>query len=193
MSNIFCTRKRGWRREARGSKISGFFDFNYIPEKPPMTDEVKPVVDALLRCQNTGIANNVVIVRTRGGGKTLLVKYLLEPLGERHGLKSHYVNCSSHNTGFKIPACLVGVKPRSSALGELWERFCHQNGGRVVLLLDELDLLSHKDRNEDIPYLLSRSQKDYMAVLLNNSPKFLDLLDDSVWRTLQPAKPMGAP
>jgi len=43
-----------------------FFDYNYIPEKPLMRDEVKPVKDALLRYQKTGIANNFLIVGTRG-------------------------------------------------------------------------------------------------------------------------------
>jgi cell division control protein 6 len=176
------------RLEKGSERIKDFrvFDFNYIPEKPLMRDEVKPVVDALLRYQKTGIANNILIVGTRGSGKTLLVKYLLELLGKRHGLKSHYVNCRSHNTSFKILATLLSVKPRGSALSELWERFCHENGGRVVLVLDEVDLLSDKDRNKDILYLLSRSEKNYMAVLLSNSPKFLNLLDESVRSTLQP-------
>lgn len=47
------------------------FDFNCIPEKPQMRDEVKPVVDTLLRYQKTNIANNVLIAGTRGSGKTL--------------------------------------------------------------------------------------------------------------------------
>jgi cell division control protein 6 len=173
----------------RGSeRIKDFrvFDFNYIPEKPLMRDEVKPAVDALLPYQKTGIANNVLIVGTRGSGKTLLVKYLLELLSKRHGFKSHYVNCRSHNTSFKILATLLGVKPRGSALSELWERFCQENGRRVVVVLDEVDLLSDKDRNKDILYLLSRSERNYMAVLLSNSPKFLNLLDESVRSTLQP-------
>lgn len=38
------------------------FDFNYIPEKPLMREEAKPVIDALLRYQQTGIANNMLIL-----------------------------------------------------------------------------------------------------------------------------------
>jgi len=177
------------KKLAKGSeRIKDFrvFDFNYIPEKPLMRDEVKPVVDALLRYQKTGIANNILVVGTRGSGKTLLMKYLVELLGKRNGLKSHYVNCRSHNTSFKILASLLGVKPRGSAMSELWERFCQENSGGGVLVLDEVDLLSDKDRNKDILYLLSRSEKNYMAVLLSNSPKFLNLLDESVRSTLQP-------
>lgn len=61
------------RVEKRNERIRDFrvFDLNYIPEKPLMRNEVKPVVDALLRHQKTSIANNVLIVRTRGSGKTL--------------------------------------------------------------------------------------------------------------------------
>jgi Cdc6-like AAA superfamily ATPase len=56
----------------------------------------------------------------------------------------------------------------------------------MVLVLDEVDLLSEKDRNKDILYLLSRSQENYMAILLSNNPKFLGLLDESIRSTLQP-------
>jgi Cdc6-like AAA superfamily ATPase len=71
-----------------------------------MRDEVKPVVDALLRYQKTGTEDNVLIVGTRGSRNTLLVKYLLELLGKRRGLKFHYVNCRSHDTSFRILAFL---------------------------------------------------------------------------------------
>jgi Cdc6-like AAA superfamily ATPase len=56
----------------------------------------------------------------------------------------------------------------------------------MVLVLDEVDLLSEKDRNKDILYLLSRSQENYMAILLSNNPKFLGFLDESIRSTLQP-------
>lgn len=45
------------------------FDFNYIPDKPLMREEVKPIIDALLRYQQTGIANNVLILGSRGREK----------------------------------------------------------------------------------------------------------------------------
>lgn len=66
----------------RARRIRDFrvFDFNYIPEKPVMRAEVKPVIDALLRYQRTGIANNLLIFGSRGSGKTLMVKYLMHPL-----------------------------------------------------------------------------------------------------------------
>ena len=59
--------------EKSKSRISNIevFDFNYIPDKPLMRDEIKPVIDALLRYQQTGIANNVLILGSRGSGKSL--------------------------------------------------------------------------------------------------------------------------
>ena len=45
------------------------FDFNYLPEKPLMREEAKPVIDALLRYQKTGIANHLVLLGSRGCGK----------------------------------------------------------------------------------------------------------------------------
>ncbi len=47
------------------------FEFNYIPDKPLMRDELKPVIDGLVRYSKTGIANHILIVGSRGCGKTL--------------------------------------------------------------------------------------------------------------------------
>jgi len=56
----------------------------------------------------------------------------------------------------------------------------------MILILDEVDLLSDKDRNKDLLYLLVRSPANYMAVLLSNHPRFMNKLDESIRSSLQP-------
>ena len=94
------------------------FDFNYIPQKPLMREEVKPVIDALLRYQQTGIANNVLILGSRGCGKSVLAKYLMKVLSQKGQLNFAYANCRQHNTSFKILASLLGLRPRGCSLDE---------------------------------------------------------------------------
>ena len=162
------------------------FDFNYIPERPLMREEVKPAIDALLRYQQTGIANNILILGSRGSGKSVLARYLMKVLGNEGALEFCYANCRQYNTSFKILANLLGVRPRGHSLAELWGRFEQSHTGKTVFVLDEVDLIGEKDRNRDILYLLSRSSGNYMAVLLSNNPKFLNSLDESIRSTLQP-------
>ena len=177
------------RRLERGKeriRDASVFDFNYLPHKPFMREEAKPVIDALLRYQKTGIANHLVLLGSRGCGKTLLVRYLMKLVSARANLRFHYVNCRSQNTSFKILAWILGVRPRGVSLAELWASFCATQPGKQVFVLDEVDLLSEKDRSKEILYLISRSSQNYMAVLLSNNPKFLNQLDESTRSTLQP-------
>jgi Cdc6-like AAA superfamily ATPase len=162
------------------------FDFNYIPDKPLMREEIKPVIDAILRYRQTGIANNVLILGSRGCGKSVLAKYLIKLLKERQDLNFAYANCRQYNTSFKILAYLLGLRPRGSSLDELWTRFTNIQTGKTVFLLDEVDLMSGKDKNKELLYLISRSHKNYMAVLLSNNPKFVNSLDQSIQSSLQP-------
>jgi len=162
------------------------FDFNYIPEKPLMREEVKPVIDALLRYQHTDIANNVLILGSRGSGKSVLAKYLMNIFSQHKQLDFAYANCRQHNTSFKILASLLGLRPRGCSLDELWQKFTDSKKGRMVFVLDEVDLMSDKDKHKDILYLISRSQNNYMVILLSNNPKFLTPLDESIKSTLQP-------
>jgi len=162
------------------------FDFNYIPQKPLMREEVKPVIDSLIRYQQTGIANNVLILGSRGCGKSVLAKYLMKVLSQQGQLDFAYANCRQHNTSFKILASLLGLRPRGCSLDELWQRFTDARKGKTIFVLDEVDLISEKDKNKDILYLISRSPNNYMAILLSNNPKFLTLLDESIKSTLQP-------
>ena len=170
------------------SRIRDFsvFDFNYIPPKPLMREEVKPIIDALLRYQQTGIANNVLILGCRGSGKSVMAKYLINALTPMGKLTFAYINCRESNSSFKILASLLGVEPRGYSLDELWQRFASSFKSKTVFILDEVDMISERDRHKDILYLLSRSPNNYMVVLLSNNPKFLNQLDESTRSTLQP-------
>jgi cell division control protein 6 len=139
-----------------------------------------------LRYLKTGIPNHLLIVGSRGSGKTLLVRYLMQRLIDGSRAQSFYVNCRHHNTSFKILAELLQLRPRGFALDELWAQFRDKFSGPAVVVLDEADLISEKDRNKDILYLLSRSEHPYMVILLSNNPHFHQQLDLSIQSTLQP-------
>jgi cell division control protein 6 len=107
-------------------------------------------------------------------------------LTRQNQLRFVYVNCRQSNTSFKILAYLLGIKARGCALDELWHRFTDLHKSKTVFILDEIDLLSEKDKHKDILYLISRSANNYMAILLSNNPRFIDCLDESIKSTLQP-------
>jgi len=161
------------------------FDFNYIPERPLMRDEMKPIIDALVRYDKTRIANHLLIIGSRGCGKTLSVRYL-EHLFRSRGLTVLYCNCRTHNTSYKMLASLLEVRARSVSFDELAKRFKDRWPDKTVIILDEVDLISDKDKNKDILYFLSRSEGNYMTILLSNSPKWVNVLDESIQSTLQP-------
>jgi cell division control protein 6 len=160
------------------------FDFNYIPEQPLMRDEMRTLIDACLRYITTGIPNHLFILGSRGSGKTLSVRFLSQYL-KRPDLTWCYVNCREHNTSFKILAHLLHVRPRGTGLDELFQRFRDTHRSRTILILDEIDLLSTKDRNREILYLMSRAPENYMLILLSNHPRFMSTLDESIRSTLQ--------
>ena len=45
------------------------FDYNYVPKRPLMRDELEPVIDALIRDEKTGIGNHILISGSRGCGR----------------------------------------------------------------------------------------------------------------------------
>jgi cell division control protein 6 len=179
-------KNRTLEKSAARIKDCRVFDFNYIPDKPLMRQEVKPMIDALLRYQQTGIANNVLVLGSKGSGKSLSARYLMKLVGSQNGINFVYANCRQHNTSFKILASLLGVRARGCTLDELWRRFTDMNNVKTVFILDEIDLINDKDRRSDILYLISRSTNNYMALLLSNNPKFANTLDQSTMSTLQP-------
>jgi len=179
-------RAKSMDRQTRAIKDFQVFNFNYIPEKPLVRKELKPVIDAILKYTKTGIPSNLAMFGSRGSGKTLMIKYLMQLFKEREDINIKYVNVRSANTSFKIIAQMLKVSARGASLTELYYRFKQAFPGKTLVILDEIDLISPKDKNKDILYFLSRDRNNYMCILLSNNPRFLELLDASIKSTLQP-------
>ena len=64
-------------------------------------------------------------------------------------------------------------------------QLCQQYPGKTIFVLDEVDLISDKDKNMEILYRISRSPENYMVILMSNNPRFLDQIDESSKSTLQ--------
>ena len=173
------------REQTAQIKDPRVFDFSYVPEQPLLRTEATPIIDSLLKYAHTGVPQNLVILGSRGCGKTLLLRYLQRLLKERVGLEILYANCRNHNTTFKLLAEFLGSSLRGTSLQELYDRFEARFAGRTVVVLDEVDLISKKDPNKDILYFLSRSEKGYMVACLSNNPRLLSELDVSIRSSLQ--------
>lgn len=186
LNDYFSQKAHRIVKQSTSIKDSKVFNFNYIPEEPMMREEVKPVIDAILRYKYTDIPNNVLIYGPRGTGKSVLLQYIINLCSEKYDLPMLYVNCRHFNTSFKILAETLKKNPRGSSLNELWAQFCQQHPGKTIFVLDEVDLVSDKDNQMEILYRISRSPENYMAILMSNNPRFLEHIDESSKSSLQP-------
>lgn len=180
------TRKEALGKQTGAIKDYSVFDFNYIPEQPLMRNEARIIIDAILRYEHTGIPKNLALFGSRGSGKTLMVRYLAQELQADHTVTTVYCNVRNHNTSFKILANLLRAPIRGASLDELFTRFRATYPGKTVVVLDEIDTMSPKDRTMEILYMLSRASNNYMVILLANSPRVLQTMDASTRSTLQP-------
>jgi cell division control protein 6 len=186
IENYLRRRKEFIGQGSKQVKDFSVFDFNYIPDQPLLRAECQTLVDAMLRFDLTGIANHLAIIGSRGSGKTLTVKFLHRILPGQTGLKILYANCRTHNTSFKILAHLLGMQARGAGINELYDQFLYQFQDKTVIVLDEVDLMSPKDRRREILYFLSRSERPYMVVMLSNNPHVIQELDPATRSSLQP-------
>lgn len=173
-------------QQTKDIKDFSVFDFNYIPDQPVLRTEAKDLIDEMLRFELSGIPNHQAIVGSRGSGKTLTVKYLQRIMPRHTELDVLYANCRHHNTSFKLLAHLIDVQARGMSMTEVFERFCRRWKRKTIVVLDEIDLMSAKDRRREILYLLSRSEQPFMVIMLSNRPQILNDLDAATKSSLQP-------
>ncbi|MDD5134429.1 MAG: orc1/cdc6 family replication initiation protein [Phycisphaerae bacterium] len=184
----YLSKKRSSFDEKSGN-IKDFvvFDYNYIPEKPVTREEAKQIVNSMLQFEMSGIPTHMAIIGSRGSGKTMILKYLKELFQNETGLDVLYVNCRHYNTSFKIFAYLLDNENSAGAsLVDLYQRFMQQYKNKTVVILDEVNLMSSKDKNREILYFLSRSEQPYMVIILSNTPHVLKQLDPATRSSLQP-------
>ena len=179
------------RKEALGKQTSAIkdftvFDFNYIPDQPLMREEARVIIDAILQYSHTRIPKNLALFGSRGSGKTLMVRYIAQELQTDQAVTLVYCNVRNHNTSFKALASILRVPIRGASLDELFTKFKNMYPGKTVVVLDEIDTMSPKDRTMEILYMLSRASNNYMIIMLANSPRVLQTMDASTKSTLQP-------
>jgi cell division control protein 6 len=172
--------------ETQRVKNPSVFTFHYEPDEPVMRDECRKLISEMLRFDMTGIPDHHAVIGSRGSGKTLMIKYLQRVMPQHTNLEVIYANCRHANTSFKIFASLLEDSASGFGLTELYARFLARYRKRTVVVLDEVDLMSPKDKNREILYLLSRSEQPYMVIMLSNSPHLLNQLDPATRSSLQP-------
>jgi cell division control protein 6 len=187
ITSYLSKKKKAFEQSSANVKDFSVFDYNYIPEEPVDREEVKEIIRKMLYFEMTGIPTHMAIVGSRGSGKTLLLKYLQRIISKETGLDVLYVNCRHHNTSFKIFAYLLDEeKVAGASLGDLYERFMLRYPKKTALIMDEVDLMSPKDKNREILYFLSRSEQPYMVIMLSNTPHLVKQLDAATRSSLQP-------
>ena len=181
------TRRERVEQEVKNIKNFDVFDFNYVPDQPIERPEMDRIVDAILKYERSHIPTNIFAFGSRGCGKTLTVKYLQRLFGENDAeAKLLYVNGRENNTSFKMLAHILGVAPRGVSLSELFERYRKDYSAPTVLVLDEIDFISEKDRHKEVLYLMSRCPENYMLIMLANNPKFIEEIDARTRSSLNP-------
>ena len=183
----YLARQRGRLAEqTRHVKDYRVFDFAYVPSQPMVRPETRSLIDSLLRFDLTGVPSNLLVLGSRGSGKTLTLKHLCQIMPRQTSLVMHYVNCRHHNTSHRILAHLLAGRCQGLSLGDLYQRFMEAHTSqRLCLVLDEVDLMSPKDRRREVLYLLSRADTPVMLVLLSNNHRVTDQLDAATRSSLQ--------
>lgn len=162
----------------RNIKDFQLFDFNHVPAEPIERPEMDHIAQAILKYERSHIPTNILAFGSRGCGKTLTLKYLQRLFDETEGdTQLLYVNARENNTSFKMLAHLLGVTPRGVSLSELFNKFRKTYSAPTVIVIDEVDFISEKDRHKEILYLASRCPENYMLVLLANNPRFIHEID----------------
>ena len=96
-----------------------------------------------------------------------------------------YINCREKGTTFKVLSCMAEGNVCGLGMTDVMQRIS-QRYERVILFLDEIDLLSAREQSKDLLYTLSRAQRvKFQLFLLSNNVNFYGRLDEATKSTLQ--------
>jgi cell division control protein 6 len=146
---------------------------HFVPETLLFREsEVRQIMEGLLPALKDQKPHNIFIYGGTGTGKTACARSVIEKL-EREGherIKPVYMNCRVYDTRYKVlQRCISNFNPDFAKTGfsfsVLYERMLdwvegdgdHVQGKRVVVALDELDMVKDLD---SLIYTLTRANDD---------------------------------
>lgn len=168
----------------------------YLPDILPHREmQIQTVAKNLLPVAKGKSAQNIFIFGGPGLGKTAVTKFVFRNFEEEYpNVKTIYVNCWECNTSIALLSKLtieLGMMVARRGLGkdEVMGRFLEIFGKTrkgVVVCLDEVDQLIHKDQNVlyDLLRLRQNVGKDIGLVMISNNPHIFAKLEPRVRSSL---------
>jgi len=175
-------------------KDNDVFSFDVEPRPEYIYDrpEAEILVDKILLYMKYGIKTHLLLLGGRGSGKTTTIKRIMKSIiKERDELlkiqayfdKFIYINVREYPKQRAIMGKIIGEKIHGYDYGDIFEKFKDALKGRVILVLDDVDLLNSRD----LFYYLTRSVSVMTISTLQNVMWF-DNLDDSTKSSYRPEK-----
>ncbi|HLC48523.1 MAG TPA: AAA family ATPase [Candidatus Norongarragalinales archaeon] len=159
--------------------------------------EVREIADSLSPLLKHSRPQNLLIHGPTGSGKTSCAKYVLNELGEYSSkIRCIYINCWEHPSkqailSFVAEGLREPLPRRGLADDEIFHRIIERlkyDKKAVVVVLDEIDRLMHKNEAE-VLYNLSRSEENYGVAFgilgITNVPEIYFSLDERMRSSLR--------
>jgi len=187
----------------------------YTPERLPHRDsQIRDLVNILGVALYGETPKNILVYGITGSGKTVTVKYVMKKLEEKarelnKRVSVVYVNCEVVDTPYRVLQNIGNnfitrwedrIPPTGLPTDEVYAKLVEavdNYGGRVIVVLDEVDKLVRKS-GDSILYMLTRVNQDLHSarislIGISNDLNFLDLLDARVKSSLTHEKVVFPP
>lgn len=162
---------------------------HYVPGTLPFREkEIERIMNALSPALKNERPRNMFIYGKTGTGKTCSVKHVVAKMSEHSpDASSSYVNCRMYNSRYRViqkitKDILPSLDSMGFGLAMLYEKMMHEvksNGRRVIVVLDEVDMVKDLD---DLLYTLTRANDELSSgsitvIGISNRLSFKDQLD----------------
>jgi archaeal cell division control protein 6 len=185
----------------------------YVPSRLPHREQqIRSVSEVLAPALRGDVPSNLLIYGKIGTGKTAVVAQVRQDLQKRAGesadLTFVYVNCGNIDTAYSLLQTIGNTfaKAESDRIPTGWSldrvqaamrRLLDQRGGRILLVLDEIDRLVARS-GDNVLYTLSQINTELddarlVLIGISNDLKFTNHLDARVRSRLNEEKILFPP